>query len=100
VNVISKRGLDKLAESQKVDLDVNAELNIWFHVARRAHWTRLAEVQDDYPSVDQVGKVLVFNIRHNRYRLIATVSFAAQQLYVKALLTHKEYDRKEWRKWA
>jgi mRNA interferase HigB len=47
-----------------------------------------------------IGQVLVFNLAHNRYRLIATVFFAAREIYVKDLPTHKEYDRKEWRRWC
>jgi mRNA interferase HigB len=53
-----------------------------------------------FPNADQVGEALVFNIRANRYRLIATVFYPARTIYLKALLTHKEYDREEWKKWA
>lgn len=69
-------------------------------MARSARWESLAEVRRNYPSADQVGAALIFNIRNDRYRLIATVVYRKQKLYVKALLTHKEYDRKEWMKWA
>jgi len=31
---------------------------------------------------------------------IRLVDFRKQKLYVKAVLTHKEYDRKEWQRWA
>jgi len=44
--------------------------------------------------------VVIFDIRHNRYRLITFVVYRKQKLYVKALLTHKDYDREEWKKWA
>jgi len=42
---------------------------------------------------------LIFDMPHNRYRLIVVAAFQTQRLYVKALLTHKEYDREEWKKW-
>ena len=100
VNVISKRGLGQQAKALKVDESAAAELNIWYRVARQAAWTNLAAVRTDFPSADQVGHVLVFNIRHNRYRLIVRSSFPIQKLYVKALMTHKEYEREEWKKWA
>jgi hypothetical protein len=29
-----------------------------------------------------------------------TIEYPTQRIFVKALLTHKEYDRKEWMKWA
>jgi mRNA interferase HigB len=100
VNVISRRGLDEAAKALNVDRDTAAELTMWFHEARKANWTHLSEVRMDFPSVDQIGHVLVFNIRHNRYRLIVRVTFPKQKLYVKELLTHTQYDREEWKQWV
>jgi mRNA interferase HigB len=100
VNVISKRGLMELAESKKVDSVTMSELDAWFRAAHAAAWRSLVDVRRDFPATDQVGSALVFNIRHNRYRLIAFVVYRKQKLYVKALLTHNEYDREDWKKWA
>ena len=76
------------------------EAMAWYRVARRVTWTNLMDVRKDFPFADQVGDVLVFNIRHNRYRLIVRADLSRRRLFVKALLTHKEYDREEWKKWA
>ncbi len=100
MNVISKRGLTQLIESAKLDKDTRKELDAWYRVARAASWRHLADVQGEFPATDQVGRVLVFDIRHNRYRLVTRVDFRRQKLYVKAVLNHKEYDREEWKKWA
>ena len=100
MNVISKRGLAKLAESNQLDKGTRTELDEWYRAARTASWRNLMDVQAALPATDQVGRVLVFDIRHNRYRLITRVDFRKQKLYVKAVLTHKEYDRKEWQRWA
>ena len=67
---------------------------------RASEWESLKDVREQYPDADHVGRVLVFNIQGSRYRLIVTEAFRRQRLYVKALLTHKEYDREEWKKWA
>jgi mRNA interferase HigB len=72
----------------------------WFKTATTAHWGSIRDVRLSFPDADQVGEALVFNIRGNRYRLIATVFYPARTIYLKALLTHKEYDREEWKKWA
>lgn len=42
-----------------------------------------------------IREVLVFDLVHNRYRLITPVFFATRELYIKALLTHKAYNRKK-----
>jgi mRNA interferase HigB len=98
VNVISKRGLHRLFKGKSSE--VADELLAWFKTATGADWATLQDVRQSFPDADQVGEVLVFNIRHNRYRLVVTVFYPARTIYLKALLTHKEYERGEWKKWA
>ena len=98
VNVISKRGLRRLLKGKSQD--VSEEVAIWFKTAMAARWDNIQDIRQSFPDADQVGQVLVFNIRHNRYRLIATVFYRSRTIYIKALLTHKEYDREDWKKWA
>ena len=97
VNVVSKRGLVELSEDQPEAME---EAIAWYRVARAADWRSLADVRKDCPSADRIGHVLVFNLRHNRYRLIVRSAFQIRTLFVKALPTDKEYDREEWKKWA
>jgi mRNA interferase HigB len=47
--------------------------------------------------VDKVGERFVFNVGGNTYRLIAAIAFAPQLLWVKAVLTHAEYDKGDWK---
>jgi mRNA interferase HigB len=98
VNVISMRGLGLLLKGKS--RDISEEVADWFKSATAARWDNIQDVRLTFPDADLVGQVLVFNIRHNRYRLIATVFFPSRTIYVKALLTHKEYDREEWKKWV
>lgn len=97
VNVISKRGLMKLANRHRAAVE---ELAGWYKVAKKAEWTQLEDVRKDFRSADQIGEALVFDIAWNRLRLITTIEYPTKRIFVKALLTHKEYDRKEWMKWA
>jgi mRNA interferase HigB len=96
VNVISKRGRKLTAKHPGAE----AELLDWYRVANAADWSCFADVRSTFPDSDLIGEVLVFNIGGNRNCLIATVFFAAREIYLKALLTHKEYDREEWKKWC
>ena len=77
-----------------------AVLNRFYHVARKARWDGLNEVRQYFPSADQVGKVLIFDVLGDNYRLITAVDYPSQRLFIKTLLTHREYDRKGWMKWA
>jgi mRNA interferase HigB len=97
VNFISKRGLMERAKKHPASV---GELTVWYGIARRAEWSRLEDVRSDFPSADRIGRVLVFNVGWNACRLIVTVDYSTKRLFVKALLTHREYDRKEWMKWT
>jgi mRNA-degrading endonuclease HigB of HigAB toxin-antitoxin module len=49
---------------------------------------------------DQFKSLLIFNIRHNYYRLIVKVDYRARLLMVKEFLTHRQYTRGDWKKWS
>ena len=53
----------------------------------------LADIRKFYPSADQVGKTLIFNIGGNNYRLLCCVSWELRRLFFRALFTLAEYDR-------
>ena len=97
VNVI---GMPDLLDLAKKHPQSEQELLRWFKVARSADWACLLDVRHSYASADLVGQVLIFNILNNQLRLITVVSWRSKRIYIKALLTHKQYDRKEWMKWA
>ncbi len=39
----------------------------------------------------------MFNIKGNDYRLIVHINYQAGIIYIKYLLTHKEYDKDKWK---
>lgn len=98
MNVISFNSLLKQIEAHG-DYCRTAALD-WFLAARKSSWTSIQEVRMLYPPVDRVGRVVIFNLRGNAYRLIFRVSYRGQALYVKALLSRAEYYKKEWMKWV
>lgn len=50
-----------------------------------------------FRGVDKVGERYVFNIGGNKYRVIAGIAFSVQMLWVKAVLTHAQYDEGDWK---
>jgi len=94
-HVISKRPLRAFWTKHR---DAEKELAAWFKIARRATWTKIAEVRELFPDADQVGRCIVFNICHNDYRLIVSVSRNWKRIYVLDVLTHKDYSKNTWKK--
>ena len=71
--------------------DAAEELVRWNKAASHAVWRDLHEVRQHFPDADQYKSLLIFNIRHNYYRLIVKVDYRAKLLMVKEFVTHKEY---------
>ena len=44
---------------------------------------------------EAVGNFTVFNI--NKYRLIVSIDYERQLIYIKYIFTHAEYDRENWK---
>jgi len=61
---------------------------------RFAHW---AELRAAFNTVDRVGDLTVFDIGGNKYRLVAYIRFEKQIVYIKAVLTHRDYDKGDWK---
>ena len=97
VNVISSKNLKRFAA---IHADAAEELLRWNKAASHADWRDIHGVRVHFPDADQYKSLLVFNIRHNYYRLIVKVDYRARLLMVKEFLTHKEYTRGGWKKWA
>lgn len=73
-------------------------LQAWFTRTKRAEWESFEEVKADFGSVDQVGRLTVFDIGGNKYRLIAHIHFNRGKVYVRQVLTHAEYDKNTWKR--
>jgi mRNA-degrading endonuclease HigB of HigAB toxin-antitoxin module len=72
----------------------------WKKAAGHAVWRDLNEARLHFPDADQYKSLLIFNIRHNHYRLIVKVDYRAGLLMIKEFLPHKGYARGDWKKWA
>jgi mRNA interferase HigB len=94
MNVISYK---RIREFSLIHRDAESSLRAWYRTAKRFSWGSLAEVKHVYPSADQVDRYTVFNIRGNRYRLIARIVYRSRTLFIVAVLTHEEYDLGKWK---
>ncbi len=94
MHVISRK---KLKEAAARRGELETPLDAWFRVAKAASWRNLEDVRRTFSSTDAVGKWTVFNIKGNRFRLIAEINYTFGRIYVRHVLTHAEYDRGGWK---
>jgi mRNA interferase HigB len=91
-----------LREFWQAHREAEASLRTWVEQARASEWKSFPDVRRTFPSADLVivgsrRPVVVFNIAHNRYRLIAAVHYNTQVVYTLTILTHKDYERGGWK---
>ncbi len=95
MHIISKKALREFWEKYP---DSQTSLVRWFQLIDKQELKSFAELRAVLPSADRVDDLIVFNIGGNKYRLIASIHFNRQKVYVRHVLTHTEYDRGAWKK--
>jgi mRNA interferase HigB len=87
-------GAPLLAEFAERHPDARQDLEAWRLEVQAATWSNPHELKARYPKATLVGgRDVVFNIRHNRYRLHVTVDYQSGSVIVRRAGTHAEYDR-------
>jgi mRNA interferase HigB len=94
MHIISRK---KLRDFSKEHADCCEALDDWYKTASKAIWRNLVEVQAVYLQAEAVSNFTVFNIKGNKYRLIASINYEKQVVYIKYVLTHAEYDKDNWK---
>ena len=91
MRVIAKRTLVKFWESNK---DSEQPLLAWHDIVKKANWKNFNDIKTVFKNSSIVGNDrIVFNIKGNEYRLIVKADFKWQVLYIRFIVTHKEYDK-------
>lgn len=94
MKIISNSALRAFAEAHP---QAEAPLQGWRRVIEKNRFANWAELKAAFNAVDKVGELVVFDIGGNKYRLIAFIRFQKQIVYIKAVLTHRDYDKGAWK---
>ncbi len=94
MHVITRKRLNEFASKYP---DTESALARWYKLMKRGKFTSFAELREQFSSADQVGKLTVFNVGGNKVRVIAAIHYNRQKLYIRAVLTHDDYDQDTWK---
>ncbi len=94
MHVITRKRLNEFAEKHP---DLQSALAHWYRLMKHGNYRSFANLRETFPGADLVGKLTVFNIGGNKARLIAALHFNRQKVYIRAVLTHREYDTGAWK---
>ena len=90
VNIVAVKFLRAFWEQHP---DAEQPLKSWVDETRTARWTQPAQIKEQYRHASILkNRRVVFNIKGNAYRLVVSVAYNYQAVYVKFIGTHKEYD--------
>ncbi len=73
--------------------DAEQPLKSWVDEVKKATWRQPADIKEQYRSASVLkNRRIVFNIKGNDYRLVVSVAYRFQAVYVKFVGNHAEYD--------
>ena len=74
--------------------DAKNALENWYDITEEADWSNINDVKKTFNSADYVGNDrIVFNIKGNKYRLVALVIFRTRTVFIRFVGTHSAYDK-------
>ena len=78
--------------------DAASPLQAWYRTMESKVFVDFNSLRATFASVDYVDGLTVFNIGGNKYRLIAAIHYNRRKVFVRAILTHVDYDRGQWKR--
>jgi mRNA interferase HigB len=94
VRIISRK---KIREACEEHAEWHASLTGWYRIVKAAQWNNFPDVGQTLNNADSVGTCVVFNIGHNRCRLVAYINYRARIVYILHILSHVGYDKDGWK---
>ena len=94
MHVITRKRLNEFADTHP---ETRSSLAHWYQLMKNNDFSNFAHLRKTFPSADQVGQLTIFNIGGNKVRLIAAIHYNRGKTYIRAVLTHAEYDEQRWR---
>lgn len=95
MHVITKQAL---VEFWVKHSDAESPLQAWYRTMESEVFTNFNDLRATFASADYVDELTVFNIGGNKYRLIASIHYNRHKVYIRAVLTHAEYGRGDWKR--
>lgn len=94
MHIISRKALREFWEAYP---NSKTSLTRWYRIVYEAEFGSFVDLRQTFPSADMVGELTVFDIGGNNYRLITSIHFNRNKIYIRDVLTRAEYDKGDWK---
>lgn len=88
----------KIREAIAEHNEWKASLISWRKIVKYADWKHYEDVKRSWRNCDKVGTCVVFDIQHNKCRLIARIFYEAHRVYIVHILSHVDYMKDRWKR--
>ena len=95
MHIITRR---RITDAKATHPQCAPAIAVWLKIVEENEFKSFAELKAAFNSIDKLGDLYVFDIGGNTLRLIASIHFNRQKLYIRHIFTHQEYDKNKWRK--
>jgi mRNA interferase HigB len=68
----------------------------WVKTVRQADWNNFSDVRKTFNHSDIYGGCAIFDVGGNNHRIIGKIAYEFRIVYIRFVLTHREYDQKKW----
>lgn len=94
MHVITKKRLVEFSSRFPASRD---PLLKWYRIVSETDFASFIAVRSIFRAADQVGKLTVFDIGGNKFRIVAAIHYNRRRIYIRHVLTHVEYDKVKWK---
>ena len=95
MRVISKKALTVFWQRYA---DAEKPLRFWYTIFKKSDFENFAGIKNAWSAVDKVDKFTVFDIGGNKFRLITIINYRTRKIFVRDVLTHRQYDLENWKR--
>jgi mRNA interferase HigB len=99
MQVLDRVLIDSWKKSHQSTQGVAKALDVWMLVVEAASWTVPQDVNTTFNSADIIGSnngktLIVFDIKGNKFRLVAKINFQLAFVFPIDFLNHTDYSKK------
>jgi len=92
--VISRKKIREFAAKWPAAL---GPLTFWADAVESSTWKNFSELKATFRSADYFKEFTIFDVGGNNWRVITFIHYRKQLVFIKHILTHKEYDKGAWK---
>jgi len=94
MRIISEKPIKEFWEKHPIS---ESSFKKWIQSVREADWDDFSDIRRTFNHADIFKSCVIFDVGGNKFRIIAKVKFEWKVVYIRAVLTHLEYDQEKWR---